>query len=307
MLVVKAIRDMNKADGDDGVFRLRDLEVQEISLVDRPANQRKFLVVKRDTEDDTMPKGAPITKDGDGNLATNDDKDGDAVQADPAKTTETDEGQDEFGEFGEDVDDSVKSGLSLAPTVKAKLSAALAKIAKRMVALAEAVSGAEEGDGDDMPPALAREIGKIARQLGSLVPGDGAKKDEDGTGDGEVENVAAAVDALHKAGRKISSANLEKLQSAFALIQELMSNLDTPPKGVETEKAESPDEVVALTKAVERLTEIVKRQGATIHKLRGGRPSPASDTDGESVVDAREGGGWPSDFNEDTPDVEDVF
>ena len=31
-----------------GIFRLRDLEVQEVSLVDRPANRRTFLIVKSD-------------------------------------------------------------------------------------------------------------------------------------------------------------------------------------------------------------------------------------------------------------------
>lgn len=34
-------------DGDRKVFRLTDLEVAEVSVVDRPANQRPFLVVKR--------------------------------------------------------------------------------------------------------------------------------------------------------------------------------------------------------------------------------------------------------------------
>ncbi len=34
-------------DGDDGVHRLRDIVVEEVSLVDRAANKRRFLVVKR--------------------------------------------------------------------------------------------------------------------------------------------------------------------------------------------------------------------------------------------------------------------
>jgi len=34
-------------DGDSGVHRLRDLVVEEVSLVDRAANTRRFLVVKR--------------------------------------------------------------------------------------------------------------------------------------------------------------------------------------------------------------------------------------------------------------------
>lgn len=34
------------ADGESGVHRLRDIVVEEVSLVDRAANKRRFLVVK---------------------------------------------------------------------------------------------------------------------------------------------------------------------------------------------------------------------------------------------------------------------
>jgi hypothetical protein len=50
----------------DSVTRLVDLEVQEVSLVDRPANMRKFLIVK--SAGDTMPNGAELTSDGKGGL-----------------------------------------------------------------------------------------------------------------------------------------------------------------------------------------------------------------------------------------------
>lgn len=48
--------------GDDdvsGVHRLRDIVVEEVSLVDRAANKRRFLLVKRSSQmaDDGKPKG----------------------------------------------------------------------------------------------------------------------------------------------------------------------------------------------------------------------------------------------------------
>ncbi|HVY61524.1 MAG TPA: hypothetical protein VHF22_07715 [Planctomycetota bacterium] len=48
-------------DDEDGVHRLRDIVVEEVSLVDRAANKRRFLVVKRsedmaDDETETKPK-----------------------------------------------------------------------------------------------------------------------------------------------------------------------------------------------------------------------------------------------------------
>lgn len=49
------------------VYRLTDLEVGEVSLVDRPANMRPFLMIKR--RGDSMPK-QKVTTDGRGNHTT---------------------------------------------------------------------------------------------------------------------------------------------------------------------------------------------------------------------------------------------
>ena len=46
------------------VHRLTSVEVNEISIVDVPANQRPFLIVKRDTT------GAEVFKDENGDLVT---------------------------------------------------------------------------------------------------------------------------------------------------------------------------------------------------------------------------------------------
>lgn len=66
---------MNKA--DDGVHRLVDMVVEEVSLVDRAANKHRFLIVKRDdamdddnttdtTTTDPSPSAAPMAKLDDG-------------------------------------------------------------------------------------------------------------------------------------------------------------------------------------------------------------------------------------------------
>ena len=66
---------MNKA--DDGVHRLVDMVVEEVSLVDRAANKHRFLIVKRDdamdddnttdtTTTDPSPSAAPTAKLDDG-------------------------------------------------------------------------------------------------------------------------------------------------------------------------------------------------------------------------------------------------
>jgi hypothetical protein len=54
------------ADGDSGVHHLRDIVVEEVSLVDRAANKRRFLVVKRSSEmaDDGKSKDRGTSQEG---------------------------------------------------------------------------------------------------------------------------------------------------------------------------------------------------------------------------------------------------
>lgn len=51
---------------DGATHELKDLEVFEVSLVDRPANKRPFLMIK--SAEPTMPKGQELTTDENGNL-----------------------------------------------------------------------------------------------------------------------------------------------------------------------------------------------------------------------------------------------
>ncbi|MES2964849.1 MAG: hypothetical protein V4760_13240, partial [Bdellovibrionota bacterium] len=43
-----------KTEEKDGLHRLTDMDVEEVSFVDRGANLKRFLVVKRDVEGDAM-------------------------------------------------------------------------------------------------------------------------------------------------------------------------------------------------------------------------------------------------------------
>ncbi len=56
-----------KQQQDDGVHRLTEIVVEEVSLVDRPANLQPFLIVKRDA---TAVANGEIVIDDDGNLVT---------------------------------------------------------------------------------------------------------------------------------------------------------------------------------------------------------------------------------------------
>ena len=53
-------------DDESEVHRLRDIVVEEVSLVDRAANKRRFLLVKRSSQmaDDAKPKGGGTSEEG---------------------------------------------------------------------------------------------------------------------------------------------------------------------------------------------------------------------------------------------------
>jgi hypothetical protein len=53
-------------EGESGVHRLRDIVVEEVSLVDRAANKRRFLLVKRSSQmaDDGKPKSGGTSQEG---------------------------------------------------------------------------------------------------------------------------------------------------------------------------------------------------------------------------------------------------
>lgn len=114
-------------DDADGVHRLRDIVVEEVSLVDRAANQRRFLVVKRsaemgdesaagaDTKPDTpnaiqkakkKPAAAQADETVDEAKAKKpaDDQGDEATDAEKARAASKDDGEDDTGEdtAGED-------------------------------------------------------------------------------------------------------------------------------------------------------------------------------------------------------------
>lgn len=116
------------------VYRLNDLEVQEVSLVDAPANQRKFLVVKN------------------------------------AEVGKTSDAVDDVMADKSDAETHLFSKLH--PDVQVKAGDLLTKAGERLLALAGAVKAAKaETDADPGVPAkLSEEIVSVLTALGSFAP-----------------------------------------------------------------------------------------------------------------------------------------
>src|SRR6266481_777244 len=85
-------------EGQSGVHRLRDIVVEEVSLVDRAANKRRFLVVKRS-------EGMAKMNDDDDEKDEESEESDDAEDEDAEKARGDGDGEDEDGEDdGEDKD-----------------------------------------------------------------------------------------------------------------------------------------------------------------------------------------------------------
>lgn len=277
-----------------------------------------------------MPKGTQLNKDGQGGL-----EDPTSAGAPPADApTQVDDGFPE-GFDPDNIEAITQAGLKMSKATKAKVAGALNKAAKRLAALAQAVTNAEEGEGNDVPASLTREIATVARVLNSMVPkaSDGEqKKDDDdftpdtaGTPDASkadpidpdaIAAEAATITEAHKAGRKISANRLAQLRQAQDLLAELLADVDPKPDAPEpanTNKAATDTAIAALqtqitelTKSSHGLAQVVRAQAQQLQKMRGTHPAPNSGSPADSM-DVDSASGWPLNFNDPEPTDEDRF
>ena len=117
--------------------RLRDIEVSEVSLVDRAANKRKFLVTKREGE---MLKTIDL------------------------------KGSTDFGTDPNHLKSEVRKGEAIPTPVKNVVQRALTEATERLMGVVQAVRRAEEST-ERAPRPLPQSIGKEIMAVGSLLQG----------------------------------------------------------------------------------------------------------------------------------------
>lgn len=167
-------------DDDDAEtkHRLHDISVDEVSTVDRAANRRRFLILKRSDEMGDSPE---VIKDEDGNLITK--KPDDAAD---------------------------KAELMIPGPVKEAVTRSATEALNRLQSLVNMVKTAGATDEESKTP-LPAKIGAELKAVAGMLGGIGEKypspmsKDEDGAGDGEVEKaddgsakILAALEDLKK-------------------------------------------------------------------------------------------------------------
>ena len=260
---------------DRPVNRLLDIVVEEVSLVDRAANEHRFLIVKRDTpmaehaDTDTQEQGTEL----------------------PAEATATDEGAP--ATTSDDPPEATAPDPLLATAV-----AALEGLTSTVELLG--AMGAQAADARLAP--LATELKTTAE---ALLARAGVEPAASGEGDTDTESTEEPSDA------KDGDAFAEHLQAARAALTQLASLTSAPASEPEAEAAEAapteapaklPDELTttlaAMGESFRALADTVKEQQQRLARVEKQFGLPNSSQSPESVRKAApEEVGWPMDLN----------
>lgn len=294
------------------VHRLEDLLVEEVSIVDRPANKRPFLMVKSEAG-----HGAEVVPGSSGELVTDPAKPAAPAPAapptapDPAVVAQV-----------EKMMARIEKGLALAPDVRRELFSSLRDGMQRVHAVMNLADAAPvDYEGTQQPSALvplfaselseaATAIAAAAKKMGKLTKNEPDPEPGVDIEKGLTSLVEGLETEIQKRGAKMSSARLGKFKEALGLLSKLLEELDAggkvePEKG-RTAKSETPAIPVEVTKtletatgAIEHLKATVKKQAQEIRTLKEARPASNAipvDTS-EPAPRAPEKVTWPRDMN----------
>jgi hypothetical protein len=267
----------DEQDDDEKVHELVDIITEEVSDVDRAANRRTYLVVKRSADMDEDTLGPELIEDEDSNLT--------AI------------GKAEDEEDDEDAQEAArrrKQALVLPGPVKQALLGATTGALRRLTTLVASIKDAEEMSGrvdKPMPGAVARELEGICDALAKLLDRYPAPMSKAGT-------QRQAADLL---------GTLELLQKLLAEALPQAPAAAPPAHATPTTKraAAAPDGLQALTDALtsittsmQALTDKVKGQDAEIARLKQSTGLPASrEVDAVRAPKQPEPVSWPMDMN----------
>jgi hypothetical protein len=294
-----------------GVHRLVDMVVEEVSLVDRPANKQRFLIVKRDEQ---MAKAkddkAPPPK-GKG------PKDKPGTKPEPDDPFEGEEDEEETGGGGgggggEPPKPPAKDDKGKKPAKKADDGSLLSAALSALEGLTEAVellatsgdeAGAQLGE-------LAEELDELADRLAQaagVTPPDTGEGGEDpggfapGVGDGAVGKALAAVRDTIKRVRAVVAAAERATKNEPAAPAPGVSQGGTAPVGAPAAPVNKVEEaLVGLRDEMRGLREAVQGQGQRLVTLEKGIGLPNSARPGDRLPPARgedDDDSWPLDMN----------
>lgn len=283
------------------IYALTDMDIEEVSVVDRAANKRKFLIAKSKVESMTTKKGAPVVEDGNGGHTVS--KETPPPPASTPAPTPTPEPA---------PTPTPEPTIKLSPEKKGEILKRIEVAAARLTAIKALIDEAEEVQGLlEIPEEIVLKFHEL---LGGISNGE-VKKAEDGT-------TTQSDVVLAKGLPQFSSARLGQIQSAYEALGAVLGSVAKPEPTPEPEPevTDTTGEVTkAIAKALAPLEEkiakgfggivetvskhgvAIAKQGETLAALDRGRETPASgSSEGTPVVknDEPDAGAWPMDMAE---------
>lgn len=241
--------------------RLTEIEVNEVSVVDRGANQRTYLVVKDDKKAEAS--GAA-------------DKAGEVSAPPPPPTPPT---------------TPTPPTLHITAELQKQVIDVLKAAQERIGVIAKVVEGASVTPGAPTPPELVTALNQVAslfKTFAGAPPAPAAPPGPATPGGSATQPAKAdATSDTEKAGRRFSAATLEQLQAMQSTLSALLSDPpataaepESAPEGQESaEKSAAPSaEIVeiqatlaGLVAAVGKMTEVFEGQNQRIDSLAKSR------------------------------------
>lgn len=274
----------------DRVTRLLEMVVEEVSLVDRAANKRRFLIVKRsDGMEDTTNDAAPVESDINAPAADSGTPGQD--------TTPTEEGGDDVG----------------SPSAKSEPTGPLAAAVAALEGLTEAVELLGDQEPDVAGPRLAELAGELQTVAGALAAAVGADVPEQETDvnvDGEGSSPGATEegqDEPESKGDRLASA-VDSIRATLQRVTAALGESNSTDKAQPTaevqttgDAAPSPlkEQLGALVTTLQTLTGTVKEQQQRLARLEKRFGLPSSQPVGEQAPKpGASSAGWPLDLNQ---------
>ncbi|MFZ5787441.1 MAG: hypothetical protein ACOY3Y_13440 [Acidobacteriota bacterium] len=264
---------------DDGVNRLLDIVVEEVSLVDRAANKHRFLIVKRSDDMDENTNGAAA-----------------------ATADETEDVQDLAAEVAVEETDGAGSTAG-----EPEGGSALAVALEALEGLTEAVELLGAATEDKARPRLAElagELHNVSERLAGMAGAPPADTTEaDAGGDGEkgtdadplAEAIATVRATLGRVSALVATGTAKPEPSEDAAGRSAGEEVAAG----EGSAATAPAQLGELTEALRTLTDTVREQQQRLARLekRFGLPNSAPSGERRRPAEGDEDVSWPLDLN----------
>ncbi|MCP4678730.1 MAG: hypothetical protein GY854_25115 [Deltaproteobacteria bacterium] len=263
------------------VRRLLDMVVEEVSLVDRAANKRRFLIVKRSDEMDiNEPTKEEVSKDTEGKTSP--------TQTEPAATEAG------TGEADVSVDDT-EQGADETKGEDGTLEVA-AQALESLTNAVERLIGAGEGEAEVSVTDLAARLKEISDQL---VPTAGDSDEQDESTDASPPDDNSAQDRDTPDTQNDLAALLTALNDVLKPLGTLLAGRAITQKAAAPPPSESGDNerIGTIANAISTLTKLYAEQQQRLAHIEKSFGLPNSKPAGESGKGAKGSESWPLDLN----------